>query len=133
MKRLIFLFVVFTFLFIAAIYLALSRKTAPKQIPIKTPIPLQKNLPQSSYPNKYSWDSQKQEKARRSFILGKLAAKLPYTGLLFSLSYDIDSDFFNLVINKNNTVGASEELNSFLKKNGVEEKSWIENLKTSYE
>lgn len=65
----------------------------------------------------------------RGYKLSKLGAKLPYTGTNFSLSYDLNEDEFTLYINPSAQKEGNDELNNYLKENGIESLSWITNLK----
>ncbi len=65
----------------------------------------------------------------RGYKLSKLGAKLPYSGTNFSLSYDLNEDEFTLYINPSAQKEGNDELNNYLKENGIESLSWITNLK----
>lgn len=65
--------------------------------------------------------------------VGTLLNKLPYKGTNFSMSYDFDTNSFVVIINKFNQDEGNKEFDTFLKNNGVMDRSWIKNLNLSYQ
>lgn len=77
--------------------------------------------------------SQDEEKNRRSFLVGQLINQIPYNGASFSLYYNFSKNEFILYINPSTPSQGNVEFDAFLKKNGVESRSWIENLVSTSE
>ena len=71
---------------------------------------------------------QDQEKNRRSFLVGSLIDKLPYYGKNFSIIYDTSINVFFLYLNPSNIAGGNKDFDAFLKQNGIDERSWVENI-----
>lgn len=79
--------------------------------------------------------AQQEEKTYQKWqTVASLKTVLPYTGSVFSLSYDYTSGSFILTLRQNNAGEGTKEFNAFLQKNGIPDKSWleIEKLVTQY-
>lgn len=79
-----------------------------------------------------TYSSQAAQLNQRPFSLANLILLLPYQGNLFSLTYDYETDSFNLTLNSQRAIDSKEEFESFLKQNKIESSLWIENIITSY-
>lgn len=132
MKKLfIFLSLFLIFIFGLFIYIVFYTKGGPKKEPaLETPFPAS-SLQNRSLPNP-PWSADSKEKARRSYLVGKLINILPYGTTLFTLSYDIDKDLFALSLKKDSVEDANKSFDLFLKENGIESRTWIENLTVLY-
>jgi len=75
---------------------------------------------------------QEEEQSRISFQVGLLVNQLPHEGQYFSLYYDMKKDVFTLFINPQHRQEGNAQFLDFLKKNGIESESWIQNLNTTY-
>lgn len=65
---------------------------------------------------------------KRSFVVSGLIDKLPYFGTNFTLSYSFSGANFILYINPKEESAGNSEFDLFLKKNGIDSRSWVENL-----
>jgi hypothetical protein len=73
------------------------------------------------------------EQDRESGFVLQMAQGLPYYGKNFSLFYDFNSNSFIVHINPLSVADGNAELTSFLKKNKIDNASWIKNLTTIYQ
>ena len=130
MKKFIFFSIIFLIILIGYTIYLTSRvsKSTPKPVVTPTPFPSSFN----SLPDKFTWTPDRQEKERRSYLVGKLINILPRETVLFTLSYDIDKDLFALLLKKNSVDDANKSFDLFLKENGVDSRLWIENLTVAY-
>ncbi len=133
MKKVVFFFISFLVILLAffIFYKTVAFRGTTKPL-MPTPTPVAQPILYNSVPNNYSWSVDSKERARQKFMATKLINKLPYVGVLFSLSFDVDNDVFNLVLSKSNIGGANGEFDLFLKNNKVDSRSWIENLTVAY-
>jgi len=117
-------------LFVVALFLS-SRNTANNtkeegQIPTKSytaPIPgntthYQKTFEQS--------DASQKSRLQHDTLVAKLLHKLPYSQKEFSLTYDFQTNEFYLTLH--DTTHGNTAFNAFLKQNGIQDRSWIQNL-----
>lgn len=74
--------------------------------------------------------TQTKEDIDRSYLVSQLIPKLPYRSNNFSLFYSFSDDKFTLYINSGNQNQGNADFDSFLKQNGVADRSWIDNLNT---
>ena len=65
----------------------------------------------------------KQEKA-----VGKLLDILPYSDANFSFSYSYSKNVFTLILRGSDSKTANRDFDTFLQKNGVMDRTWIQNL-----
>ncbi len=93
-----------------------SPQTPLPTSPIEGAFPGVKNTPEDT------------EQSRRSYLVGDLIEKLPYSGKNFSLYYILNTSQFVLYISPRDSTGGNNEFDAFLKQNGVDDRSWIENL-----
>lgn len=64
--------------------------------------------------------------------LGKLLEIVPYQGTNFSFIYDIDKNNYIATISADNKIVGEQEFDTFLKGNGIENRTWIHNLVIEY-
>lgn len=60
--------------------------------------------------------------------VGQLIEALPYSGKLFSLSYDFSNDTFILELDKQSPSDAEKEFDNFLKTRGIQNRSQLQKL-----
>jgi hypothetical protein len=72
------------------------------------------------------------EKDRESGLVVQMAQGLPYYGKNFSLYYDFNTNSFTLHINPTAIDSGNAEFAAFLKKNKIDNPSWVNNLTTLY-
>lgn len=125
-KRILLVLFIFLIILLVVIVLLLNTKnggvgTSP------TPTPFQKVEEQGAVPAA-EIDPAGIEEAKKSFRVGGLINKLPYKGENFSFYYNFGTDQFILYIGPSASSDGNTEFNSFLKQNGVDDRSWIENL-----
>lgn len=60
--------------------------------------------------------------------VGQLIEELPYSGKLFSLSYDFSNDTFILELDKQSPSDAEKEFDNFLKTRGIQNRSQLQKL-----
>ena len=65
--------------------------------------------------------------------VGDLINILPYSGSFFYLDFDFAKNTFVLTLDNNNVEKGNSNFDSFLKKNGIQDRSWIENLLIDYQ
>ena len=68
------------------------------------------------------------DEAKKDVAIANLVRTLPYNGTYSSLTYSVKTNKFTATISGANKKAADSELNTFLKKNGVEDRSWIPDL-----
>jgi len=69
----------------------------------------------------------------RSSKLGGLIPKLPYNGVDFSFYFDFSKNTFVLTLDKNNIGQGNSNFDTFLKTNGIQDRSWFSNLSIVYQ
>ncbi len=124
------LFCFFVYLFLSSIKPAANTNT-PGQTPKITPFPTstsQKSVDAVSGALKET-TAEGKEFNRRSSLVGALVDKAPYIGTNFTFTYDYDANLFRVNIDPKNLTAGTSAFNDFLKQNGVDDKSWIPNLK----
>lgn len=72
------------------------------------------------------------ETEKQYIQVGKLLTVVPYEGTHFSLIYDIGKNDYIATINASNREAGEQEMDAFLKNNGIESRSWIHNLVIEY-
>lgn len=72
------------------------------------------------------------ELSRRSAAVYALVSQIPIKGKDFSLYYSFKGDVFILYINPSQKELGNKEFDDYLKRNGVNDRSWMENLFTTY-
>jgi len=135
MKKYILLMVVLVSVFVFLLYLSTQRgnkETNPKPsaIPIATSQPTA--LPEGALPNSYTGDKKIEEENQRSYVVGQLINKLPHQETHLLLSYDINKNIFTATIDSSDKNKGLAQLDAVLKINGIESRSWIENLEIVY-
>ncbi len=75
-------------------------------------------------------DPEKIKKSQESSDVMSLLNQTPHYGENFAFFYDYDGNFFTLYINPNNISSGNAEFDKFLKENGVDDRSWIYDLRT---
>jgi hypothetical protein len=73
-------------------------------------------------------DEATKEALDQSYLVGKLADKLPYYGTNFNFYYSYSRNIFMLYLKPANKQAGNVEFDAFLKQNGVNNRSWIKNL-----
>lgn len=94
------------------------------------PVPAQGETYQESLPK---IREEEKEFLRESSQVGVLIQKLPFLGKNFSLTYDITTNQFLVTIGAGQEEEGHRELDQFLKENGIEDRSWLKNLKIAVE
>lgn len=106
----------------------INQSSLPVSKPTQRPLPpilaqgedYQKSLPQIREAEK--------EQLRKDSLVGIFIQKLPYFGKSFSIGYDIDTNQFIAQIKQGEEQVGNEELDQFLKENGILDRSWLKNL-----
>lgn len=68
----------------------------------------------------------------KSTKAGLLLEKVPYKGKLFTFDYSTDDLAFKVILDSSQVLEANQEFDAFLKQNGIEDKSWLRDLKIEY-
>jgi hypothetical protein len=77
-------------------------------------------------------NQQTKQKLNQEYLISSLINHVPHQGRLFTLDYNFNNATFLLTLNKNNLTEANTEFDSYLKQNKIDNRSWFENLVTSY-
>ncbi len=96
----------------------------PTATPFITPIPSPTKIEYQGI--KQIITEEDQTKINQQLKVYELTKKLPFAGKNFNLSYDLSTNTFTATL-ANNVSLANQELDEFLKSNGVE-RSWIKHL-----
>jgi len=75
---------------------------------------------------------QTKQKLNQEYLVSNLINHIPYQGKFFTLDYNFNNATFLLTFDKNNLNEANAEFNAYLKINSIADKSWFDNLVTSY-
>jgi len=111
-------------------FLIKVNRNKPIVVPFPTPVSQQQN---SNLPNgSLQFTTQDKKQAAIGSIVGNLISNLPYKGKDFSLYYNFSKDEFLLYINPNAKQEGNSEFSDYLKKMGVVDSSWLDNLFTTY-
>lgn len=78
-------------------------------------------------------ETRENEQLRRDTLIGNLLNSLPYEGKHLLLSYNISTNRFVATMKKDDEANANDELDVFLRSNGIEDRSWIKNLVVVFE
>lgn len=109
----------------------------PPPIQVFSPSPTHTPIPTASKPeagkNYQSFSDADKEKLTRDSLINQLIKKLPFQGTNFSLTYDYSTNQFTATLKAQSTDISNQELDSFLKANQIEDRSWIKNLNIKYE
>lgn len=70
-------------------------------------------------------------KMNNQYMVGQLIKLTPYNGKNFSLYYSFNDSLFTLYLNPANQNEGNKEFDLFLKKNGIDDRSWFDNLQTT--
>ena len=108
-----------------------NNKQGTKEAPSPTPTPNLTNQPGAIGGSVPAQTQQEKEQLRKSGLVSELIGKLPYSGTNFSLYYSYSINQFTLYINPTNQAAGNMEFDSFLKSNGIENRSWLPNLLTT--
>lgn len=117
---LIVLFIVFVLLIFTS--------TAQKIIILPTPTP----IPGQPASEKYNINPQTKQKLNQAYFISNLVNHAPYQGKFFTLDYNFNNATFLLTLDKNHLTEANAEFNAYLKTNSIADKSWFDNLITTY-
>lgn len=90
----------------------------------KKSIPVTSNTPEALPKNQIV----DQEQLNRDSKVGQLIHQLPYSGQFFTMDYSFSSNQFVVTIQQGQESQSNQELDLFLKQNGIENRSWIKNL-----
>lgn len=112
------------FVMVGIVALQFFLTTAPQPNPLDV-----KNVSEGGVPTS---SPQEAEQNKKSFQVGLLINQLPYKDQYFSLSYNDANSTFSLYIDPSHKQEGNAQLDTFLKKNGVENQSWLQNLSTTY-
>lgn len=124
-KRFFVLLIILVILVFILILVYFSSKLGGGSSSFPTPTP----AGSISFPEDFNTASPEDiKKAKESYLVGQLIPALPHHGTNFSLYYDFSKNQFILYLNPFATSEGSVEFDAFLKQNGVEDRSWIENL-----
>lgn len=114
------------------IYLVINPKKTtppPQAIPVFSPSPNPSAsigpLPGQSYTYSSEADAIKRKQGE---AISQLIKKLPFKGSSFSLEYSFENIEFIAVLNSDNLTAANQELDQFLKDNGIADRNWFNNL-----
>lgn len=66
-------------------------------------------------------------------LVGQLEDRLPYSGTNFSLIHNFDNGTITAVMNRDAAQAGNQELDSYLKSQGIESRDWIKNLVIIYQ
>lgn len=134
MKKIYLLLLLFLIIFIIILLSLVSKKPNGEQPgSFVTPTPVEVNSKGDAVGGvRIPSDPAAIEEDRRSSLVSQLIHKTPYKGSDFSFSYDFRKDLFTLYINPSNKQLGRAEFGAFLKTNGVEDISWIDNLFITY-
>jgi hypothetical protein len=126
----IFLLIMVFFFIIIAFITSSGKKTGNVPIPtnnIVAPINTGTAVP-NSIPTNIPSDYPK-----NTTTISKLIENLPHAGINFYLSYNYSDDSFLLLLSSSKSASGEAELETFLKQNGVLDRSWLKNLTLSYQ
>lgn len=128
---LIIFLLIMVFLFIIIAFVASSgKKTGNTPIPrnsVVAPVNTGTAVPNSiptNIPSDYP---------QNTTTISKLIENLPHTGINFYLSYNYSDDSFLLLLNSAKSASGEAELETFLKQNGILDRSWLKNLTLNYQ
>lgn len=68
------------------------------------------------------------DEAKKEIAVGNLVRQLPFNGTYASLSYSVKTNKFTAVTNGANKKKSDDELDAFLRKNSIPDRSWIPDL-----
>lgn len=130
-KYLILALTLFIVIAVIIMFVALvgNNKQGTKEAPSPTPNLI--NQPGAVGGSVPAQTQQEKEQLRKSGLVSELIGKLPYSGTNFSLYYSYSINQFTLYINPTNQAAGNMEFDSFLKSNGIENRSWLPNLLTT--
>lgn len=115
-------------LFIFVVFISfVPRPENPNNSSVPTPFPSGVSGGENLQPGTQA----EQEIVRRSYTIGQLINLLPYNGSNFSLFYSFSTNVFTLYINPSKQTEGNTEFDAFLKKNGIDNRSWFDNLVVS--
>lgn len=85
------------------------------------------------YSPEYIDEAEKQNSAdntklSRDALVSKMIDTLPYEGSLIRVTYSIADNSVTVSLDSNNTASANNEFDQFLKRNNIEDRSWIQSL-----
>ncbi len=101
--------------------------------PFPTPTPVSGKTPPNGSSGAFGPKTPAEiEQSRKSAAVYALIPQIPITGKNFSLYYSFSGDLFILYINPSQKDAGEKEFDDFLKKNGIDSRSWIEHLFVTY-
>src|SRR3989304_899116 len=121
-------------LIVIIFFISVEKQTPPSQIkPTGLPI-VTSTLPGSKEFNESSKKIQSTvaPQLKRDSLVGELLGKVPYSGKYFKFYFDYPTARFILELDSNHVNEGNKNFDAFLKKNNVEERSWIKNLGIKY-
>lgn len=133
--------IILTLILIVAIVVAIAllpKKEAATNTTELSPIPTSATLPTittsggSVKSDDYSTSQAALDKQNQDYLVSKLMNIVPYRGKHFSFDFNFDSATFLLALDKTTIDEGNVEFETFLKQNGVQGKSWLGKLITSY-
>lgn len=98
--------------------------------PTATPTPTL--IPGQPASENYNIDAKTKQKLNQEYFVSNLVNSVPYKGKFFALDYNFNNATFLLTLDKNNLVKANAEFDAYLKENSIANRSWFDNLVTSY-
>lgn len=138
--KIIFIIITIIIIIFIGIFLRILslQQTTPQPIPSSSsyPIPYTSPAPnQNDYSQQYIDQMEKilidQKKSiDKNQQVGKLLEKMPYSGKFFTLKFDFEKANFIVTFNLQKRTEAEEEFDDYLKNQGIEDRSWIDNLVT---
>jgi hypothetical protein len=98
----------------------------------QTAIPTPTLIPGQPASENYNINPQTKQQLNQAYFVSNLVNHVPYQGKFFTLDYNFNNATFLLTLDKNNLSEANAEFNAYLKINSIADKSWFDNLVTSY-
>ena len=132
-KKLLTLIIILVFVVIGAIlFINFSSKNNNSSL-FPTPTPVSGKTPPNGSSGAFGPKTPAEiEQSRKSGAVYALIPQIPIMGRNFSLYYSFSSDLFILYINPSQKDAGEKEFDDFLKKNGIDSRSWIERLFVTY-
>lgn len=117
---LFFIFIITVYLFITGFRFGITASNPPVNVP---------SGPNEDYNQNFNSNIDiENDASKRVDAVQAIRTKLPHQGNNFSLSYDFDSNVYTAVISSANAVAGNQELDAFLRANGINDRSWMPDL-----
>lgn len=110
-----------------------KKEIVPSPLPSATPFVPSEKIDESYNASFNKIAPQIRESDKKSSAVGALLDKLPHQETHMVLSYDINKNIFTATIDSSDREMGLAQLDAVLKVNGIESRSWIENLEIVYE